>query len=224
MAEQSSAAVTFRALVMLVCLVAIPLAAVFGPSLPEVIKAAREGRWPVITVRTPGGSNSPGGLEEPPPFEPSAGAKPAVAATATPAPLPLPGQTPGSAPAAVPATGVMPARFESPAAPAGQDSSIAKLGEPLVSPPTEGPAAGVEPATLPPGADPFVAVQDRLRRLGATHYVLEFWGKDKYRFCCRMAVGGNPNVTRYFEAIKADPLQAMAEVARDVESWRAGRL
>lgn len=48
--QQSSTVVAFRALVMLVCLIAIPLAALFGSSLPTLLKALKEGRWPVAST------------------------------------------------------------------------------------------------------------------------------------------------------------------------------
>jgi hypothetical protein len=71
-------------------------------------------------------------------------------------------------------------------------------------------------------ANPFMALQDRLRQLGATYYLLETWGNQKqfYRFYCQMAVGGNAGYTHYFEAINANPLEAMADVLRQIEAWR----
>jgi hypothetical protein len=71
-------------------------------------------------------------------------------------------------------------------------------------------------------ANPFMALQDRLRQLGATYYLLETWGNQRqyYRFYCQMAVGGNAGYTHYFEAINANPLEAMADVLRQVEAWR----
>ena len=59
--------------------------------------------------------------------------------------------------------------------------------------------------------------------MGATYYLLESWGNQRqfYRFYCKMAVGGNPNYTRYFEATQGNALQAMAQVLQQVESWRA---
>ena len=71
-------------------------------------------------------------------------------------------------------------------------------------------------------ADPFIHIQDRLRSLGATYYCLEAWGGQQqlYRFYCKMAVGGNPDYTRYFEAIESSPLRAIKAVLRQVEAWR----
>ena len=93
------------------------------------------------------------------------------------------------------------------------------------------PAAHAAPATspaatTPKAADPFLHTQKRLQQLGATYYLLESWGGQQqlYRFYCKMAVGGNPNYTRYFEAIESDPLRAMSQVLGQVESWRAGRM
>jgi hypothetical protein len=68
----------------------------------------------------------------------------------------------------------------------------------------------------------FRSVQDRLQSLGATYYLLESWGNDQqlYRFYCKVAVAGNAAYAHCFEAIHADPLQAMLQVLRQVESWR----
>ena len=72
-----------------------------------------------------------------------------------------------------------------------------------------------------PGSDSFHSIQDRLKELGATYYLLESWGTQQqmYRFYCRMAIGGNPSYTHYFEAMESDPVQAMLGVLRQVESW-----
>jgi hypothetical protein len=72
--------------------------------------------------------------------------------------------------------------------------------------------------------DRFIYVLDRLRELGAAYYLLEAWGSEaqRFRFHCKMVIGGNPGYTRQFEANDPDPLQAMARVLSDVEAWRAG--
>ena len=77
----------------------------------------------------------------------------------------------------------------------------------------------------PAAADRFAYIQDQLRRLGATYYLLESWGDEQplYRFYCKMAIGGNAGYTRYFEATDANPLQAMVQVLREVEAWRNGK-
>jgi hypothetical protein len=68
-------------------------------------------------------------------------------------------------------------------------------------------------------------IQARLKKLGATYYVLESWGNDQqlYRFFCKMAVSGDADYVHCFEATHRDPLRAMQEVLQEVESWR-GRL
>lgn len=73
--------------------------------------------------------------------------------------------------------------------------------------------------------DRFLYVMDRLRELGAVYYLLETWGSDgqRFRFHCKMAIGGNTTHTRHFEAIDRDALQSMARVLAEVEAWRAGR-
>jgi hypothetical protein len=85
-------------------------------------------------------------------------------------------------------------------------------------------AAGQGVTGTPAAADQFHAIQDRLRQLGATYYLLESWGNQQhmYRFYCKIAVGGSVHYTRCFEATHADPVQAMVQVLGQVEAWRDG--
>jgi hypothetical protein len=202
MAQQSSAVVALRALIMLLCLVALPLAALFGSSLPAVIKAVREGRWPVLTHTSPS-SGARRDLDEPPRFEPSAPLPPAAAGgTASPAARP---------PGANLAAGSPPQPWS--AAGPKKPADVVQAGY-------NAPLPGASPV-MPAAADPYTFAQDRLRQLGATYYLLETWGQQQYRFFCRMAIGGNPHFTKHFEATDSDPLRAIAGVLRQVESWRA---
>lgn len=72
----------------------------------------------------------------------------------------------------------------------------------------------------------FTRIQQRLRGLGATHYVLETYGPtgEAYRFECRMAAGHDAHYSRNFEATDVEPLRAMRTVLAEVESWKSGRL
>jgi hypothetical protein len=89
------------------------------------------------------------------------------------------------------------------------------------TPPTDPP---VESCGLPVAATELREIQERLRELGATYYLLESWGNDQqlFRFYCKVAVGGNADYTHWFEAIHADPMEAMRQVLRRVETWRGG--
>ena len=71
MSQQSSAIVMFRALVMMVCLIAIPLAALFGTSLPDAFKAMKEGRLPAFIGVAHASTPAANPAEEPPKFEPT---------------------------------------------------------------------------------------------------------------------------------------------------------
>ena len=73
--------------------------------------------------------------------------------------------------------------------------------------------------------DQFARIQRRLQDLGATYYLLESWGNQsqRFRFYCKMAIAGNPNFTRYFEATDANPLAAMSKVLHEVEQWQSHR-
>lgn len=68
----------------------------------------------------------------------------------------------------------------------------------------------------------FQSFQRRLHDLGATYLLLETWGSRQqlYRCFCKVAIGGNPNCTRHFEATDADPLRALAVVTEQVEHWQ----
>ncbi len=55
---QSSTAIAFRALVMLICMISIPLFAIFGKDLPEVIKNLLAGRL-VVRVTDSTSANQP---------------------------------------------------------------------------------------------------------------------------------------------------------------------
>jgi hypothetical protein len=92
------------------------------------------------------------------------------------------------------------------------------------------PTTETDPMTaMPPPAvvaEQFSTIQQRLRAMGATHYVLETWGPEGalYRFQCRMSAGHHPGYTRQFEAIDDDALRVMQTVLEEIDAWKAGRL
>jgi hypothetical protein len=197
---QSSAAVAGRALIMLACVVGIPALALSGSSWSEMLKKLQDFRWPAILDLASASTSA--SLDEAPRFRAS------HAAASTPL-----CQIPASSAALPSQTAVVPAGYQTPAeltTPTPQPGANA-IGENV---------AGAAPLS----SDPFHSIPDRLRQLGATYYLLESWGSEQqmYRFYCKMAVGGNADYTRYFEAANSDPLRAMSEVLRQVETWRDG--
>ena len=69
---QSSSTVTLRAMVMLICLVAVPLVAVSGTSLPKLLTDAIKGRKPSQPATAPAhGVGAAKGGGEAPPFSPT---------------------------------------------------------------------------------------------------------------------------------------------------------
>jgi subtilase family serine protease len=121
--------------------------------------------------------------------------------------------------------GVVPASYQTPISGGFADQSAAttaSVDRTTATSGREGVAAERTSGHSPTTADRFAYIQDQLRRLGATYYLLESWGDEQplYRFYCKMAIGGNAGYTRYFEATDANPLQAMAQVLREVETWR----
>jgi hypothetical protein len=134
--------------------------------------------------------------------------------------------------------------FATPLSPLSANGAATGQGQNTISPvmpvdyqtPVEvspGAMVGAQPAALPNDNLPVgssladtssLQIQDRLKQLGATYFLLETWGNQQqaYRFYCKMAVGGNTNYTHCFEYISTDPLQAMGEVLKQVENWRSG--
>lgn len=105
------------------------------------------------------------------------------------------------------------------ASPGGAQSSVS------ASAPSVAVAPGIAPPASGQGANErFAQVQERLRALGATYYLLETWGHDGtlFRFHCKMAVAEDPNYTRQFEATDTDALRAMEWVLDQVVRWREG--
>jgi hypothetical protein len=184
---------------MLACVVGIPVVALSGASWSEMVKKLQDFRWPAVLGMA--SASSPAPLE------------------AVPGPIPLSvagPPSPGGPGPVLPPAAELPAQDSSAGVvPAGYQAAEA-------TPQNVGAAGPIDSAAL--AADPFHAIQDRLRRLGATYYLLESWGnRDQvYRFYCKMAVGGSADYTRCYEATHADPLEAMRQVLRQVEAQTDG--
>jgi len=276
----SSAGETLRGLVMLVCLVALPLAALRGAKWSDVkntvpatvqrllncrwdsnaalAKESEAPRWPSSgrgdsrTARTPANpeedessperSISPGGgpSTSAAPDKGLAGASPKL------------GRPAGLADDAVaePEGSFFAPRFSNPERPDSQDAGrpshqkmeIASLDRASLVPVSRRDCDVTTPRSLrpfptrisevdtadrsgpsAPATDRFTYVLGRLRELGAVYYLLETWGSEgqRFRFHCKMAIGGNPGYTRHFEATDPEPMQAIARVLSEVEAWRA---
>lgn len=218
---RSSAAVAGRALIMLGCTAGLVIWALWGAPWPETLKKLHGFRLPAILdiASASTAPTVPPSAGEAPQFSSSTADKsPPVACIPGPpasanAPRPLnmaSSATALEAPLSVQApASVVPTGYEVPANSAGNTS--------FATNPTANPSA-------PFASDPFRTVQERLRQLGATYYLLEAWGNDQqvYRFYCKMAIGGSADYTRCFEATNADPLQAMQQVLQQVEANRDG--
>jgi len=252
MAEQSSTAVVFRGLVMLICLILIPVAAFCGSSFPAVLKTIQSGRWPTLAdFRGPPGPSSVQPTEAPRympqatglpqatdpkmlGFSGTAGAyRPASQGETTRSPVVAVNYTAPVTPSpndpnlstSFPQNkdpGIAPNRRLSPVS-AGADNLL-PLDHPATSTHPDALASRGELASSLSPSDQFKYVQDRLRHLGATYFVLETCGDEKrdFRFYCRMSMGGNPRVTKPFWCFDSDPLRAMTQVLKQVEDWQTG--
>ena len=199
---QSSTVVTFRALVMLGCLVAIPLVALCGRSLPELVDSL----WAAGVATAQSSPSEPAGESAFRPFSPVDTQDPRATSQTLPQypeqPRVLPSQTPESLATAGGTSGVVPVAYNYQTKPGGVRPTVGQLEK-------------------NPESNKYARVQGRLQQLGAVYYVLEFWGGERqlYRFYCRVAVAGDPNFTVDFNDTRADPLQAMSGVLKQVETW-----
>lgn len=261
MASNESAA--GRLLLTLACLVIIPMAAVFGTWLPDLVHQLSQVPWgmaPAVARELFGPATSEPGLSEAPPWgrtNSSTVAPPtravhgeaAVAAAGLVGGNQVPGGVACSRGPTYPTNGSVLGGTPVAGSFAAQSRQGAQVNAPLGShvpagavPPTSDPNDSPSPLWPPPqgalsagvpaliqaegtgaSSDMFVAIQSRLQQLGAVYYLLETWGSDPacYRFYARMAVAGNRNVTRHFEAVDRIPIRAMQRVLENVERWKA---
>ena len=201
---RSSATTAFRVFAMLACAVGITAAAMSGTSWSEILGKFRNLDWPpMLTSASTQGVNGETGRSGSP----------------CPSSLLEKGATAGLSSRAC---------EKSPENTAGQASSgtrrrMAGLPKTGVRKDAAAPDEPAEVASAVPDTPMgFDDIQLRLQELGATYYLLESWGSQRqlYRFSCKMAVGGNADFTRHFEAADADPLQAMLQVLRQVKTRR----
>lgn len=250
---ESSTVLAFRIFVMLACLIIVPMAAIFGSAFPDVVKSMLVDRivaWSTGESPEPTAAAAGDGFRE---VTAGTAVAAATQAPPFGTPARDPGSWRAAGERATPDHGVVPLgqaaaggfnQSASFAAPANLPPSQPPANQLAASPYHRAPAAqsgGPAPTVAPTGnspyaarpasgggaaqRDPFSQMEHKLREYGATYYLLETWGNDGqlYRFHCRMAVGGDPNYTRHFEATDRDALAAMSEVLRQVEAWRSGQ-
>lgn len=191
---QTSLGSALRALVMLACLIAVPLVALSGGKLPDLLKKFFA-----------------------PPFH--HGDTVSVAASGPGAAWPWPGigETQHANGPCSPSVGSPGAGAPATADPFDGTDSFSSADEDSHRNAVV-PAAYQEMAT-----DRLVQVQQRLKALGATYYLLESWGNkgEHYRFQCRMPIGHSPGALRCFEATDTDGLRAMGKVLEQIEAWKS---
>jgi hypothetical protein len=237
---QSSPLMAFRATVMIVCLVTVPLVAVMGTALPRLLRRSER-------RQVPHAEEYQGPLRTDPIHGVTTNQLPHVPARRDEGyqgPLrtykdPIHGVTTnadeqGAAarPAGGPGVSITAVRPLLPQA-SGQFWSAGARPDP---PPRQGPdttlQATVYSQPAPRGAGRLARVpaemvrgQERLRELGAVEYRLETWGEqgELFRFQCRMPAGDGSPAQRHFEATDRDPSLAVISVVREVERWRQMR-
>jgi hypothetical protein len=92
-------------------------------------------------------------------------------------------------------------------------------------PPTDGPAqrrASSESPTSSNHASAWKRAVGRLNALGIRDYQLQPGEREgEFNFSCRFAARSNPQVIHRFEAEAPDPLDAVNQVLRQLDDWRA---
>ena len=215
-AVQSSAILAVRGAIMLLFLIAVPLLAIFGRSLPDVIRVVVERHlgWKPAEARIASALEGAPRFGEPLQGRPQQASQPgADNSYQAPRALASTLQAPGPALS----TGFPQARSASPQPP-GQ--SVNFEVQPAADARTQ-PNAPTN-SEVPPNPD---EIQERLKQLGATWYRLDQWGDsgELYRFACRMEVSPGSNLDRHFESVAQTPDEALIGVLRQVEQWRSGR-
>jgi hypothetical protein len=225
---QSSPLMAFRATVMIVCLVTVPLVAVMGTALPQLLRPSGVLLAERSVVNLP--RNRAGSAERKQavdkPAAPPLGAEhgPETAASA--------GARAAARPAGGPGVSITAVRPSLPQASGQFWSAGAKADPPQRQGPDTTLQATVYSQPAPRGAGRLARVpaemvrgQERLRELGAVEYRLETWGEqgELFRFQCRMPAGDGSPAQRHFEATDRDPSLAVISVVREVERWRQMR-
>lgn len=125
----------------------------------------------------------------------------------------------------IPTAFVEQSRPSRPSSAAGLEQILAQQHA-LTAPPCREPPAQASPPPSTEQLSRFRVVEERLRTLGAAHYLLEAWGNatEYYRFRCRMPIAGSSTAVRHFEATDSDGLAAMSRVLKEIEAWKAQSL
>jgi hypothetical protein len=88
--------------------------------------------------------------------------------------------------------------------------------------PVADPRASAEPQSASVNGSSWKRAVARLNALGIRDYQLQPGERDgEFNFSCRFAARGNPRVIHRFEAESADPLDAVNQVLRQLDDWRA---
>lgn len=69
----------------------------------------------------------------------------------------------------------------------------------------------------------YLALERRLRQMGVSSSLLESGGTEsrRFRFLCRISPPGGTGKDQVFQAVAADPLEAMRQVVSKVDRWRS---
>jgi hypothetical protein len=235
---QPTTIMTVRVLIMLGCMVALPLWAIFGSSWLNFGSSGTTHAKQSFRGPDPAATDPMAAMFAATGFAPQPILNEQPATKLVSAEIPASRQLPVPTTAdPAPSNAGAPARMRTgqrgiPARATGSDRVRSTNDPPGFEPPkavrpidTSNVQGASQPGSIAADSDWFNATQQRLRTLGATYYLLESWGNrgELYRFHCKVAIAGNPDYTRHFEATDPHPARAMQMVLKDVEAWRSGR-
>lgn len=214
-AMQSSLGGAFRSLLMLACLVVVPLVAMSGRWLQELVTKVADNTRSRINL-----AGSTKSSDEAPPFRAASAKRDETAR--------------GTLLGAWPSFSSVPEKSQA-MPPRKAEGDLGRTGAIIPTVFNEPPAANCGGVQAGPMRDPaaegqprheverFRQIEEKLRALGAVHYLLEQWGDNGefYEFRCRMPIAGNLTAVRYFVATDSDGLRAMSRVLGEIEAWKA---
>jgi hypothetical protein len=249
-AMQNSAVMTLRAAVLLACFIAVPLFAIFGKDTPAVLREFIQSLVNRATKASSSATTPPASSPMFRPATSADGKGSVLPSSGAPVLQSAPGESIGSGTATrtvAPNEAAQALPSSASKQPDGSGtSSLAPLtqggattgvrqasgaataaGQPVAKQSVYEQAATVQAAgsTLSAAnfpAEYFKEAEGKLRRLGATYYLLESLtpAGDSYRFFCKVA-GSQPEAVVAFVATDSDPLRAMNTVVRQIETWRS---
>ncbi len=208
----SAIAMAFRATILLSSAILLPLFAVFGNHLPDVLTAVADMQWMGST--SPHAPVPAGVATDSPVFRPSPIGGSPIGTTDFSAHQPRDTPQIAKPNTAGADPGGLPVHYLAPAGNLPVDRLDVAAGRAPIIPPAD--------ARTEYSRGHFGVSETRLRQLGASYYQLESWKNEAetYRFFCKIPIAGQEQFQAFY-ATSNDPVRAMNIVIQQIEAWQA---